>query len=113
MIELRLIVVVVVVVVVVIIIIICVRGFATLSLALYSSTYFEDVCLSVADIHYQSIYLLKILFSGYGLDTGNKAKKFLDWKLCAELAITLNCSAVSRQNIFNNANYEYWRVSWK
>jgi len=50
-------------------------------------------------------------FLGYGLNTGSKAKSFSDWKLCAELAVTLNCSADVRRNIFNNENYEYWQVS--
>jgi len=52
-----------------------------------------------------------MLFSGYRLDKGVKIKNQKDWKRCAELAIAWNCSSIARKSIFNNANYDHWRVS--
>jgi len=47
---------------------------------------------------------------GYEMDGGNEKKKQDKWKRCAELAITWNCSTIARRTIFNNANYDHWRV---
>jgi len=52
-----------------------------------------------------------MLFVGYGLDKGVKIQKEIDWKRCADLAIAWNCSSIARKSIFNNANYDHWRVS--
>lgn len=45
------------------------------------------------------------------MDKGNENKNISEWKLCADLAIAWNCRAVARKHIFNNANYNHWRVS--
>jgi len=52
-----------------------------------------------------------LLFSGYGLDKGIKIKKKTQWKVCADLAIAWDSSKIARKSIFNNANYDHWRVS--
>jgi len=39
-----------------------------------------------------------------------KTKNQRNWKRCADLAIAWNCPAVARKCIFNNPNYDYWRV---
>jgi len=52
-----------------------------------------------------------MLFSGYGMEKGVKNKHETEWKLCADLSIAWNCTSVARKHIFNNANYDYWRVS--
>jgi len=52
-----------------------------------------------------------MLFSGYGMDKGIMIRERKDWKMCADLAIIWNCNAIARKHIFNNTNYDYWRVS--
>jgi len=44
------------------------------------------------------------------MDKGVKIKTLSDWKRCAELAIAWNSSSIARSSIFNNANYDHWRV---
>lgn len=53
--------------------------------------------------------ILQALLKRYGMDKGIKNKKAQDWKRCADLAVTWNCSAIARRSIFNNANYDHWR----
>jgi len=57
-------------------------------------------------------FRIKIFILGYRLDKGIKSRTLTNWKVCADLAIAWNSCAIARKSIFNNANYDYWRVSW-
>jgi len=45
------------------------------------------------------------------MDKGVKQQDEKVWKQCADLSITWNCCAIGRKFIFNNENYDHWRVS--
>jgi len=45
------------------------------------------------------------------MDKGIKINSLENWKRCAELAITWNTISIARESIFNNANYDHWRVN--